>query len=80
MASALVSGGRTIGLATSLRDGHAPASAFLRRRERALAAALGDCGDEESAHRAAIAEALDRITDALDSIAHLLATPQPATA
>ena len=60
-------------LATSLRDGHAPASAFLRRQERALAAALGDCGEEASAHRAAIAEALDRITDALDSIAHLLA-------
>ena len=62
-------------LAASLRDGQPPAFASLRGEERALAALLGADGDDASAHRAAIAESLDRITDSLDSLARLLGAP-----
>jgi len=62
-------------LAASLRDSRAPASFSLRKQERALAASLVEGSDEGSAQRAAIAEALDRITDSLDSLAHLLGEP-----
>jgi uncharacterized membrane protein YccC len=62
-------------LAASLREGRAPTLTSLRKQERALAASLTEGGDEGSAHRAAIAEALDRIADSLDSLAHLLCDP-----
>lgn len=64
-------------LATSLRERQVAPVASLRTHERALAAALTDCDVEDSAHRAAVAEALDRITDSLDSLAHLLGAPAP---
>lgn len=62
-------------LATSLREGRAPTLTSLRKQERALATSLAEGDDEGSAHRAAIAESLDRITDSLDSLAHLLGDP-----
>lgn len=64
-------------LAASLRERQPPPVASLRAHERTLAAALADCDVEDSAHRAAVAEALDRITDSLDSLAHLLGAPAP---
>lgn len=64
-------------LATCLRERQVPPVASLRAHERALAAALADCDADASPHRAAVAEALDRITDSLDSLAHLLGAPTP---
>lgn len=65
-------------LAASVKAGHAPAIGSLRAHERSLAAALAACSEEDAARRAAVAEALDRITDSLDSLAHLLDEPAGA--
>ncbi|HEY0180007.1 MAG TPA: FUSC family protein [Dokdonella sp.] len=61
-------------LATALRDGAAPNFERLRPHERALAQALAAVGaDEATSHAAiAIADACDRMTDSIDTIAYLL--------
>lgn len=60
-------------IAAGLRDGSAPTIDNLRERERALATQLGaasEAGANEVA--AAIIEALDRMTDSIDTLAYLL--------
>lgn len=64
-------------LATSLRQREVPDVTSLRRQERALSALLMGGDDGASAQRAAIAESLDRVTDSLDSLAHLLGATKP---
>ena len=61
-------------LASNLRDDTTPAPARLRDHERMLASALeAAAGDEDAAGvAAAIAEAFDRMTDSLDTLAHVL--------
>jgi uncharacterized membrane protein YccC len=60
-------------LAASLRDGTAPELGNLREEERALAAQLDAAtGDDTRGVAAAITEALDRMTDSIDTLAYLL--------
>jgi uncharacterized membrane protein YccC len=58
-------------LADCLREGKPPRSGSLRRQERALAAVLGASSGADSACDA-VADAFDRMTDSLDTLAHLL--------
>jgi hypothetical protein len=59
--------------AASLRDGTAPELGNLREEERALAAQLDAAtGDDTRGVAAAITEALDRMTDSIDTLAYLL--------
>jgi len=61
-------------IAGSLRDGTPPPAERLRKSERALAELLdmtkSDAGAADVA--GAVADACDRITDSLDTLAHLL--------
>jgi uncharacterized membrane protein YccC len=59
-------------LATSLRDGVAPDIDDLRGKEREIAAQLDAAGNDTSGVAAAISDALDRMTDSIDALAHLL--------
>ncbi len=60
-------------VAAGLRDGTAPTIDNLRERERALATQLGSTGGPGASEvAAAIIEALDRMTDSIDTLAHLL--------
>ena len=60
-------------LVKSLRDGTAPEIGNLREEERALATRLDAVsGDSDSGTAAAITEALDRMTDSIATLAHLL--------
>jgi hypothetical protein len=58
-------------LAGCLREGTVPRGGSLRRQERALAAVLGASPGGDSASDA-VADAFDRMTDSLDTLAHLL--------
>jgi uncharacterized membrane protein YccC len=60
-------------IAAALRDGEAPRIGSLREDERALAAQLiAAAGDDAGGVAAALADALDRITDSIDTLAHVL--------
>jgi uncharacterized membrane protein YccC len=63
-------------IAGSLRDGTPPPAERLRKSERALAELLdmtkSDAGAADVAVAVAVADACDRITDSLDTLAHLL--------
>src|SRR5579883_3277456 len=61
--------------AQALRDARAPATGDwrLRERQKALASALERQGDLPPAYAAALLDASDRIVDAIDSVAHVLA-------
>ncbi len=63
-------------IATSLREQRPPAFAALRIEERKLAAELDAAmaSDEERQVAAAIAHAFDRITDSVDTLAHVIAS------
>ena len=62
-------------LVASLRDGRTPAIARLREEERTLARELeAVAGDDPGGIAASVAEALDRMTDSVDTLAHLLRT------
>lgn len=63
--------GELAALAASLRDGHPRTIVSLREEERALAARLHADNDDVGT-AAAIAEAFDRMTDCIDTLAHLL--------
>ncbi len=67
-------------LAAGLRDGTTPTIENLRERERTLAAQLGGAsGNGASEVAAAIIEALDRMTDSIDTLAYLLGQDGKAT-
>ncbi|MFI4969958.1 MAG: hypothetical protein ACHP7D_07110, partial [Lysobacterales bacterium] len=74
--------GSLAALATNLRDATPPRITNLREEERTLATQLAkDAGDDTSGAAAAIIEALDRMTDSIDTLAHILMQPdQPDTA
>jgi uncharacterized membrane protein YccC len=61
-------------LAGALRDGSVPVIVPLRGEERALNTALAAVASDDDARSAAdaVAEALDRLTDSVDTLAHLL--------
>jgi uncharacterized membrane protein YccC len=63
-------------IATSLREQRPPAFAALRIEERKLAAELDAAAmsEEERQVASAIAHALDRITDSVDTLAHVIAS------
>jgi uncharacterized membrane protein YccC len=64
-------------IATSLREQRPPAFAALRPEERKLAAQLESNSDVEAEERyvaAAIAHAFDRLTDSIDTLAHVMAS------
>ncbi len=65
--------GSLTALAAGLRDGTAPAIDSLREKERVLAAQLGAASDTDTNGIAvAIIEALDRMTDSIDTLAYVL--------
>lgn len=67
-------------VAKSLRDGTTPAIRNLRERERALAAQLGTgTGTGSSEVTSAIIEALDRMTDSIDTLAYVLGPTEKVT-
>jgi uncharacterized membrane protein YccC len=66
-------------IANHLRERGAAPAERLRNAERALAAALEGAGDNASRNTAvAIGDACDRITDSIDTLAHLLRTKREA--
>jgi uncharacterized membrane protein YccC len=59
-------------LSIALRDGGTPAISRLREEERALVDQLETVDDGNGTSEAAVVEALDRITDCIDTLAHLI--------
>ena len=66
-------------LTATLRDGSSPAIRRLREEERALVKPLVAADDIDNANEAAFVEAIDRITDSIDTLAHLIRQAEPAT-